>query len=162
MKSIYACITLLFVTLCSSAFAGDLADFELTDGSIIHGRLITFTKGRYTIQSKSLGTVTVSEDNVRLIRREGRLPAPGAAAKPAAGLGGPEVQGLVKEMQGNEEIMALIRALQDDPELRALTNDPVVMKAISAGDLSTLMANPQVMKLLNNPKVQEIQKKLAP
>ena len=40
--------------------------------------------------------------------------------------------------------------------------DPVVMKAMKDGDVSALMANPQFMKLLNNPTVKEIEKKVKP
>jgi hypothetical protein len=37
-----------------------IMNFELSDGSIIHGRLISFSNGD-TIQSDSLGTVKISE-----------------------------------------------------------------------------------------------------
>jgi hypothetical protein len=34
------------------------------------------------------------------------------------------------------------------------------MKAVSEGDIPALMANPKFTKLLNNPTVQDIQKKV--
>jgi hypothetical protein len=94
---------------------------------------------------------------MKLIRPGSQASAVKRSAKPAGIPSGmvvttvPEVQGLVNEMQGNEDIMPLIRALQDDPEMRALVNDPAVMKAISAGDLGALTANPKFMKLLKKP-----------
>ena len=168
MKHFAYSLFLFLILLCSSVSADEIMNFELTDGSIIHGRLISFSNGRYTIHSDSLGTLKISETKVKLIRRGNQAAAVERSAKPAgipSGMvvtAGPEVQGLVNEMQGNEDIMPLIRALQDDPEMRALVNDPAVMKAISAGDLGALTANPKFMKLLKNPKVQEIQKKMLP
>jgi hypothetical protein len=57
--------------------------------------------------------------------------------------------------------MALILSLQDDPEMQALLNDPALLEAVQAGDLSALTANPRFMKLLDNAKVKEIQKRVG-
>ncbi len=161
MKSIQIFIFLLFVTFCGNAVAGEVMDFELADGSVIHGRLESFANGKYTISSKSLGKVTLNESKVKLIRMGDQTGESGREAKPAAVATGPQVQGLVTKMQGDGEIMALIDTLKDDPEMQAVMNDPQVRQAISVGDLSTLMANPKFMELLNNPKVREIQNKLG-
>ena len=168
MKNFAYSLFLLLILFCSGVSADEIMNFELTDGSIIHGRLISFNNGSYTIHSDSLGTVKIGETKMKLIRSGNQASAVEQSAKPAGIPSavvittGPEVQGLVNEMQGNEEIMPLIRALQDDPEMQALVNDPAVMKAISAGDLGALTANPKIMKLMKNPKVQEIQKKMLP
>ncbi len=161
MKSIRICIILLFIAFCGSAFASEMMDFELTDGTVIHGRLVSFTNGVYTIKSKSLGLVKIGEEKVKTARRSGVAVSSPAAAQSAAGGYGSEIQGMVTKMQGDEEIMSLINALKDDPEMRALLNDSEVMNAISSGNLSALMANPKIMELLNNPKVRQIQKKMG-
>ncbi len=161
MKSIRILIILLIMGLCGNAVAGDVMDFELTDGTVIHGRLESFVNGRYTIKSKTLGKVKISESKVRLIRMGDGSGVTENSPRPSAAPSGADVQGLVTQMQGNEEIMALIGALKDDPEMQAVINDPQVLKAISAGDFSALMANPKFMELLNNPKVREIQKKMG-
>jgi hypothetical protein len=161
MKRIRICVILLFTAFCGNALAGEVMDLELKDGSVIHGRLESYANGRYTIRTKSLGTMTIDENNVRLIRMGERAQTSGKAAKPATEPVGVEVRGLVTKMQDDDQIMTLINALKDDPEMQALMNDPQVMKAISAGDLSALMANPKFMELLNNPKVLEIQNKLG-
>lgn len=144
------------ILLSTSAFAMDAAVIELNDGSVVHGRIVSFKNGRYTIETGSLGRMTISQEKVRSITSEG-----GPRSTSAKSTAGPEVGDVMKEMQGNEEIMALVRALQDDPEMQALIEDPAVMNAIASGDLSTLMSNPQIMKLMENPKVKEIQKKMA-
>ncbi len=161
MKSIRICIILLIITFCGSAFAGELMDFELTDGTIIHGSLVSYANGIYTIKSKSLGVVKIGETKVKATRHADGAVAGRAEAPAAGGQFGPGVQGMVTKMQGDEEIMSLINALKDDPEMQALINDPEVMNAISSGNLSALMANPKIMDMLNNPKVRQIQKKMG-
>ncbi len=68
----------------------------------------------------------------------------------------PQVEQLKERMQNDEGTMALVRALQSDPQMQALLKDPTVLRAIQAGDFGALLNNPDVMKLLANPKVQEI------
>lgn len=163
MKSIRICIIILLTAFCGSAFAGEIMDFELTDGTVIHGRLVSYSDGVYTIKSKSLGTVKIGEDKVRATHRSGGS-STGAEAGQAPQAGGAtsgEVQGLATKMMGDEQIMALIQELQNDPEMQALLNDPSVMSAISSGNLSALTSNPKFMQLLNNPKVREIQKRMG-
>jgi hypothetical protein len=60
----------------------------------------------------------------------------------------------------DQEIMGMIQSLQGDPEFKKVLEDPEVMKAVNAGDVTALMANPQFLKLLNNATVQDIQKKV--
>ena len=71
-----------------------------------------------------------------------------------------QVEGMKERMMNDEGIMTLILALQEDPEMRALLNDPIMMSAIQAGDIGTLMNNPVFLKILNNPKVREIEKRV--
>ena len=72
-----------------------------------------------------------------------------------------QIQELQQKMLGDEQTMALILSLKDDPEMQALLNDPAVLEAVQAGDLSALTANPRFMKLLENAKVKEIQKRVG-
>lgn len=71
-----------------------------------------------------------------------------------------QVEGLKERMMKDEGIMTLIRALQDDPEIQALLSNPATMSALQAGDIGTLMNNPAFLKILNNPRVREIEKKV--
>ena len=89
----------------------------------------------------------------------------GPSGKPAGGFGQTAIttrmEGLKERMQNDEEIMGLIRAFQNDPEMQSLLMDPAVMSAVQAGDVSALMGNPAFLQLLNNPRVREIEKKLG-
>lgn len=84
---------------------------------------------------------------------------PSANAVQGADAGGsiaPQVEQLKERMQNDEGTMKLVRALLSDPQIQALLNDPAVLRAAQAGDFGALLNNPDVMKLLANPKVQEI------
>ena len=85
-------------------------------------------------------------------------PAP-AAGEPLGVCG--QVQVLQQKMLGDDHSMALILSLKDDPEMQALLNDPAVLEAVQTGELTTLTANPRFMKLLDNAKVREIQKRVG-
>ncbi|NVN89913.1 MAG: hypothetical protein HXX11_04850 [Desulfuromonadales bacterium] len=67
-----------------------------------------------------------------------------------------QVKQLQDQMLNNPDIMALLSALQNDPEMQALLGDPAVVDAVQRGDTAALANDPRLLKLLNNPKVQEI------
>jgi hypothetical protein len=64
-------------------------------------------------------------------------------------------------MMNDKEVMDKIRSLENDPEFQKILEDPEVMRAVNSGDVATLMANPQFMKLMNNRTVQDITNKVA-
>jgi hypothetical protein len=145
----FLCLTLFAV----NAGAGELKTIELKDGSVITGELLSLSGGVYTIKSDSLGVIKLEESKVRAIRSQ----APAGSAAPGTGA---EVRGLQEKMMSDKEVMSMIQSLQDDAEFKKLLQDPEVMKAVQSGDVASLMANPQFMKLLNNPTVKDIQKKV--
>lgn len=89
-----------------------------------------------------------------------------AVSPPALGQGAddrsiaPKVEEMKERMMHDEGTMAIIRALQDDPELQALLGDPAMMRAIQTMDIGALMNNPAFMNLLNNPRVRDIGKRM--
>jgi hypothetical protein len=72
----------------------------------------------------------------------------------------PQVLDLQEKMLNDQGIVAMIKLLQDDPEIQALLSDPKVLEAAQAGDLGALLQNPRFMRALNNPRVKEIEKRL--
>ena len=82
--------------------------------------------------------------------------------QPAAdnGSAAPKVDELKERMLQDEGVMAIILAMQNDPEMQALLSDPAILAAIQAGDIGSLSSNPDFMKLLDNPKVRAIQQKM--
>jgi hypothetical protein len=79
----------------------------------------------------------------------------------ASSVAAPQVQELQKQMLGDPGIMALILALQNDPEMQTLLYDPKIVAAVQAGDIGVLLADPRFTKLLDNPRVREIGERLG-
>ncbi len=150
MRQFLICFVVALSLVAGNAPAGELREIELRDGSIITGEVVSLAKGIYSIKSDTLGTLKVEESQVKVIRPRA----------PSQGNTGGGVQDLQGRMMSNQEIMGLIQSLQNDPEFKKLLEDPEIMKAVSAGDVAALAANPKFLKLLGNPTVQEIQKKV--
>jgi hypothetical protein len=147
-------VILVFLVLAAAVavHAAETREIELTDGSVITGEVVSLSGGIYTVRSAALGTLRIEASNIRDIRLQGSA-APGDA--------GGRVKSLEDKMLGDSEIMDAIRALQNDPDLQKVIQDPAIMKAVQTGDIPALMKNPQFMKLLNKQAVQDINKKLA-
>lgn len=70
------------------------------------------------------------------------------------------VEALKDRMLQDQGVMEQIRALQHDPEMQALLNDPEVVRAVQSGNYSVLINNPAFLRLLNNPRIKEIGKRM--
>jgi hypothetical protein len=88
--------------------------------------------------------------------------APSSVRAESRGSLTPQVENLKERILKDDGIMVLINSLQNDPEIQALLSDPAMMGAIQAMDIATLIHNPVFMKLLNNLRIQEIEKKIQP
>lgn len=140
---------MLILTFASGAIAGEIRELELNDGSIVTGEVVSLNNGLYTVKSGSLGTLHIEESKVRTIRQKQ------ASQNPPVG-----TDRIRERMMSNNEVMELIGTLQDDAAFKAILEDPELMKAVNAGDVARLMADPRFMKLLNHSTVQNIQKKI--
>ena len=159
IKSLFIFFILIF--LSSGVYAGEFSEIGLIDGSTIYGEILSFNDGIYTVKSSSLGTIKVAESDIREIRVQSANTKNREYASPGNSSISPEVQALQTFMQNNQEIMAIIFSLQNDPDFQEIINDPVILNAVNSGDIAALISNPKFMSLLNNHKIQEIQKKLA-
>ena len=160
----YYAISLMLVAglLLGTAYATEIKDVELKDGSIITGEVVALSNGIYTIKSDILGTIKLEDTKVRAIREKSS--ASTAVAVPhvlqAQSNTAGEVQSLQQKMMNDKEIMSLVQSLQNDPEFKKLLEDPKIMNAVNSGDVAALSADPRFMKLMNNPTVREIQGKV--
>lgn len=160
IKSLFIFFILIF--LSSGVYAGEFSEIGLIDGSTIYGEILSFNDGSYTVKSSSLGTIKVAESDIREIRVQSANTKNREYASPGNSSISPEVQALQTYMQNNQEIMAIIFSLQNDPDFQEIMSDPGILNAVNSGDIAALISNPKFMSLLNNHKIQEIQKKLAP
>ena len=144
-----------------SAWAGELREFVLHDGSVIAAELLSLRSGVYTLKSPSLGTITLEAAKVRLIRFHTATDTTPAPAPPPQSAVNVEIQRLQQVIQGDAALMQLITALLEDPEIQMVLADPTVMQAVQSHDLSALLTHPKMMQLLNHPTLRDISKRLT-
>lgn len=139
--------------------ADEISTIELSDGSIISGEVVSFDGNTWIIKSGSMGTLKIDSAKVVSIRSKTTTDQ-GAAGGLSSGntVSTPDLQALQQEIMANEQIMAMIMNLQDDPEIQAILQDPEIMNAVNAGDMNALLANPKFIKLMENAKIKRITK----
>lgn len=147
MRVFSICALLLFQFMAGNVFAGEVKQIRLNDGSVLYGEILSFDSNVYTIKTISLGTLSVEESKIYLIKsiRSSRE----------------EIQALQQQMVNNEELFNIILSLQNDPDFQKVLNDPSIIEAVNAGDMDSLLSNQKFMKLLNNPKILEIRDRLG-
>jgi len=143
---------LILALSCRSAAAGELRVLDLFDGTTITGEVQSLSNGIYTVKSESLGIIKIEASKIQSIHAISS--SAGTRTGNVGSVG--EMKSLQGKMLGNTEIMSLILTLQNDPEFKKILEDPEIMKAVNAGDIAALQANPRFMKLLNNATVKEI------
>ena len=152
---------LLLGALVSPISAGEIGEVELIDGSVICGEISSSESGVYTITSDALGTVTLEKSKIRAIRFRPSLEPHAQKGDTMPNSGQAPVQVLQQLLMGNPEIFHMILSLLDDPDIQRILEDPSIIDAVNRGDIEALSSNPEFMKLLNNPAIQEINRKMA-
>ncbi len=152
---------LFFGTLCGSVFGDDLSEIVLNDGTTLYGEVVSLSNGIYTLKTGSLGIIEIEKSKIRSMRLKADDMAKPTEAAPNLPQQMPDIQAIQKTIAEDPELMNSIRSLQDDPQVQKAMQDPKIIEALNAGDLGALMANPKILELLNNPKVNDIQKKVV-
>ena len=140
-----------------SAVAGETSVIELSDGSVISGEVLAFDGSTWTIRSRAVGTLNIEAAKVVSIRSQaadsGSHTAGPSNANPVRS---DQMQSMQQSIMANEQLMTMIMGLQNDPEIQAILEDPVIMQAVNDGDVNALLANPKFIKLLENRKIKAI------
>ncbi|WP_052566994.1 leucyl aminopeptidase [Candidatus Magnetobacterium casense] len=71
-----------------------------------------------------------------------------------------DTKDLQQEMLQNPDILNIVMSLKNDPDFQQVLNDPEIIRAINANDVAALSANPKFTRLMEHPKVREIERKL--
>jgi hypothetical protein len=159
-----ALLLALFVSMSALlANTGHGKTLELTDGSTLEGEIVSFSEGKYTVQSPSLGTLQIEDSKVRNIVNSTDQPV--AASSQGAVPFDPavvrsEMQKLQSAILRDPDTMKTVAGLISNPDFRALVNDPEVMSAAKSLDLKTLMANPKFVSAINDPAIKDIDRKI--
>jgi len=140
----------MFFVFAGELFAGEIREIELNDGSVLYGEVVSLKEGVYTLKMSSLGTVKIEDSKIRAIR----IKTPTKTTKE-------QIQAMQQLMLSDKEIINMLTSLNNDPDVQKILEDPAIMKAIKLGDLETLMSNPKFMKLLSNPTILDIKKKVV-
>lgn len=155
-------LVLLTCTVISSVEASQNKRIELNDGSVIEGQIVSFSAGKYTVKSPSLGTVQVEDSKIRAIHM------PGASSEMASkeiplfdtATAQNEMQKLQPAVTGNPEIMKMISGLIANPDFQALLQDPEIVNAAKTLNIQALLANEKFVKAMNNPIITQISQKV--
>lgn len=150
MKTIQLLLGLLFIlpTLVSGE---PLQNIELTDGSVVRAEVISLNDGIYSLRSDTLGEMHIEAAKIRAIGAGQR-----ASEANSTGSAGKEIAGIRNSMLNDPQAMEKIESLRDDPLVKNILNDQATMRAISAGDINTLMNDPKIKALMENSTVRDL------
>lgn len=167
--------------LCASLFAAaqaaaETAVIELADGSELRGQVLSLKDNAYRIQTESLGTISVPQDRVALVRYPKGAARSSAAAAPAvppvarvpSAPGSTSrntdlnatVSALMGRLSADPAALKEITALAADPQLKSLLEDPAVRSAISNEDYASLAEHPKVRALMSHPAIRKLSSQL--
>ncbi len=156
--------------LCLSAGdwagAGTLKEFELKDGSVIKGEILSYANGEYRLKSKTLGDILISEDQIQSIhfaprsksrsQRQTSQDSFDNITLKDLGIGSDTLKQMEQKILGDPETARLLEKLQSDPSMQKILQDKELMRAINKGDLGTIASDPKIQGLMNNQTVEEI------
>ncbi len=163
----YGFFTIIFCFVAITASAEMSSIIKLTDGSELAGEVLSLKSGIYSIRTESLGTIKVSKDKVSQIKfqsinsmeQKNEVSSDGNINQ-ADSVIKSQVSSMSKQLLGDKDVMSSILSLQNDPDFKAVLNNPDILKAVKSGDISTLLTHPDFQKLLNHSAVKDISKKV--
>ena len=158
-RSLKICTSIfLFLWVVSSAsHAGVVSQIKLVDGSVIQAEIISFSNGVYKLRSESLGTISVEEKRVQsIIPNKSQISGTPAQLETADPLVGQKVQGLQQKLTSDPKTMEMLLDLGNDPSMIGVLNDKDLMRAIQQGNLSTVIKNPKIQKLMKSEAVGDV------
>lgn len=139
---------ILFLLLLATAAHAETYKWTDSAGTVHFSESLAEVPASYRKSARPLGISTSS----------GSPAATSGSTKNSNDFNG--VESLKERMLQDQAVMEQIRALQHDPEMQALLSDPNVIRAVQSGDYSVLVNNPAFLRLLNNPRVKEIGKRM--
>ncbi len=162
MKKVLFCILTFSLVMAAGASVGEnsVREIVLKDGSVIKAEIISFEDGVYSLHSENLGELRLQDSAIQIIRRpeEGRRDISQSGGKPSGADSGrqEDIKDLQSSMLSSPQLLGMIFALQEDPEIKEILRDEEVMGLIMAGDKERLESNPKFIRLMKNPKIRVI------
>lgn len=154
---------LLLACCLTTALPAVAETIVLKDGSSIQGTVVSMSGGQYQIQTQSMGTITLRQNQIRSISAGTTAPSPSQTPSASSVLdaqASSALQSMQSTMVNDPGIMSSIMTLQNDPDMQAVLQDPEIMQAIQNLDFQTLQNHPKMKKLMNNQKIRGITSKV--
>jgi len=150
-------IFLFLWIVSSSSHAGVRSQVQLLDGTLIQAEIISFSNGVYKLRSEMLGTLSIAEDRVQSIRpNKSQTPEMLEKLESSDPSVGKKVQGLQQKLASDPKTMEMLLDLGNDPSMIGVLNDKDLMRAIQQGNLSTVIKNPKIQKLMKSKAVGDV------
>jgi len=151
-------LLLMAIFVVSTAWASALSRFELMDGSVIQGKILSFSKGVYRINSDILGTISLPEEKIRAIKP---AHSPGSQAENSnrpknSAQGIQKIDQMQDRMLSDPETVQLIEKLQNNPSVQKILQDEELMQAIAQGNLNRVSEDPKIKDLMNDKTIGKI------
>lgn len=144
------------------AYCGQASRFELTDGSVIKGEVVSYENNVYTVNTANLNEIKIDAANISKIEPL-NYTSPGININPVVQISSPtQLQPAVNSnmLLQNPENMGVIMGLTSSPQLQRIARDPEILEAAQKNDIQALMKNKEFMDIVNSPEIQEAVKKL--
>ncbi len=144
-------ISLALVAIVSVplALSAELFRFELNDDSIVTGEIQSYRNKRFIIVSPVIGMIEIGQDDIRSMEKLEH----NAASRSTPAIADAHLQ---RRLQNDETLMKLIMGLSDDPAIKAILADPLLMQAVMRKDVEALQRNPVFLRLLDHPVIRQI------
>ncbi|MBT4837973.1 MAG: hypothetical protein HON94_11570 [Methylococcales bacterium] len=147
---------LLFISSFQWVLAGPTLTLQLKDGSVVKGEMISMSNGVYKIKSNALGTVKITDSQVKSMSSGSSSPNSPSNSDAMA-----NYQKIQKDIMSNPNMMKSITSMQQDPQVMKLIQDPTFANALKSGDINKIMNSPNFKKLLQNPNLRNITNQYA-
>lgn len=134
----------------------------LKSGDVLRAEILSKENHVYRISSKSLGTVSIKEEDVASVTEvSGGCPvSTTSVSAPSGSTLSPEqaaqVETLQKKIMGNPQLMDSIQSLAKDKQVTDMFSDPALKDAIMRRDVDYLKNNQKFQEFTNNPTVKKV------
>lgn len=154
MKGPLVLMLVALVCFPGSAKSDMAREIELTDGSQIQAEVVSLSQGIYTLHSESLGEIKIPAEKVKTIRLAGTAESSSLTPQVSTPAASSQVSNMQLSLMQNPANVDTILSLQEDPLVQSILNDAETMRAVKAGDIGSLLANPKIQALMGHPTIQ--------
>jgi hypothetical protein len=160
-------IFVLAITLISfspASFAQTEKIITLQDGSVLKGEVIQLSDGIYTLETSTLGRMTIPESDILSIT-SAAIDTPQDQGANSSDLTRKEqIKSQVQAIQGNilsdPQLMTELQNVVSDAEVQKMLSDPKLLDDVRTYDPEKIQNNDSVQDLIQNPKVQDLMNKI--